>query len=124
MIDVAAALGADCGELLDGTGIDAATLERADARVSLLQQYAMLCRRAVVLTGEPALAYEFGLRSTLTTHGILGYGLINGLPGFVTLEPGEILQTTALHIEDGRVTGVYVVRNPEKLRHVRNMFPH
>jgi AraC-like DNA-binding protein len=77
MIDVAAALGADCGELLDGTGIDAATLERADARVSLLQQYAMLCRRAVVLTGEPALAYEFGLRSTLTTHGILGYGLMS-----------------------------------------------
>src|SRR3546814_4745940 len=67
MIDVASALGADRGELLDGTGIDASALERADARVSLLQQYATLCRRSVVLTGEPALAYEFVLRSTLTT---------------------------------------------------------
>jgi RNA polymerase sigma-70 factor (ECF subfamily) len=46
------------------------------------------------------------------------YGFINGLPGFITVEPGDILQTTALEIEDGRVVAVYVVRNPDKLRHM------
>ena len=45
-------------------------------------------------------------------------GLINGLPGFVTLEADGELQTTALEIEDGKVTAIYVVRNPDKLRHL------
>jgi len=49
---------------------------------------------------------------------ILYKGLINGLPGFVTLEPDGMPQTTALDIQDGRIVGIYVVRNPEKLRHL------
>jgi RNA polymerase sigma-70 factor, ECF subfamily len=43
---------------------------------------------------------------------------VNGLPGFVTLEADGELQTTALEIEDGKVTAIYVVRNPDKLRHL------
>ena len=46
------------------------------------------------------------------------YGFINGLPGFVTIEQGDILQTTALEIEDGKIVGIYVMRNPDKLRHL------
>jgi RNA polymerase sigma-70 factor (ECF subfamily) len=49
---------------------------------------------------------------------LLRYGFINGLPGFVTIGRGEILQTTALEIEDGRVVAIYVMRNPDKLRHM------
>jgi RNA polymerase sigma-70 factor (ECF subfamily) len=49
---------------------------------------------------------------------LLRYGFINGLPGFVTMEGGETLQTTALAVEDDRIVGVYIVRNPDKLRHV------
>jgi RNA polymerase sigma-70 factor (ECF subfamily) len=49
---------------------------------------------------------------------LVRYCLINGLPGFVTVEGGNILQTTALEIADGRVVAVYVMRNPDKLRHV------
>ena len=49
---------------------------------------------------------------------LVRYGFINGLPGFITVERGDILQTTALEIEDGRVVAVYVVRNPDKLRHM------
>jgi RNA polymerase sigma-70 factor, ECF subfamily len=45
-------------------------------------------------------------------------GLINGLPGFVTLEADGELQTTALELEDGKIATVYVVRNPDKLRHL------
>ncbi len=45
-------------------------------------------------------------------------GLINGLPGFITLEADGELQTTALEIEDGKVAAIYVVRNPDKLRHL------
>lgn len=42
---------------------------------------------------------------------------INGLPGFVTLE-SDGLQTTALDIQDGKVVGLYLVRNPDKLKHL------
>jgi RNA polymerase sigma-70 factor (ECF subfamily) len=45
-------------------------------------------------------------------------GFINGLPGFVTLEADGELSTTALEIEDGKVAAIYVVRNPDKLRHL------
>jgi RNA polymerase sigma-70 factor (ECF subfamily) len=45
-------------------------------------------------------------------------GFINGLPGIVTLEADGELQTTALEIEDGKIAAIYVVRNPDKLRHL------
>jgi RNA polymerase sigma-70 factor (ECF subfamily) len=45
-------------------------------------------------------------------------GFVNGLPGFVTLEADGELSTTALEIEDGKIAAIYVVRNPEKLRHL------
>jgi hypothetical protein len=44
--------------------------------------------------------------------------LVNVLPGFITLEADGELQTTALEIEDGKVAAIYVVRNPDKLRHL------
>jgi RNA polymerase sigma-70 factor (ECF subfamily) len=43
---------------------------------------------------------------------------LNGLPGFITREADGELQTTALEIEDGKVTAVYIVRNPDKLKHL------
>jgi RNA polymerase sigma-70 factor (ECF subfamily) len=49
---------------------------------------------------------------------VIRYGMINGLPGFVTREADGMLQTTALKIENGRIVGVYIMRNPDKLRHL------
>ena len=43
---------------------------------------------------------------------------LNGLPGFITKEADGELQTTALEIEDGKIAAIYVVRNPDKLRHL------
>jgi RNA polymerase sigma-70 factor (ECF subfamily) len=43
---------------------------------------------------------------------------VNGLPGFITLEADGEIQTTALEIEDGKIAAIYVVRNPDKLRHL------
>lgn len=45
-------------------------------------------------------------------------GYINGLPGFISLEADGELQTTALEIVDGKIAAIYVVRNPDKLRHL------
>jgi len=43
---------------------------------------------------------------------------IDGLPGFVSIDRGGLLQTTALEIRDGKIATIYIVRNPEKLRHI------
>jgi RNA polymerase sigma-70 factor (ECF subfamily) len=45
-------------------------------------------------------------------------GLINGLPGFVTREADGELQTTALEIANGQIAAIYIVRNPDKLKHL------
>src|SRR5262249_39312505 len=44
---------------------------------------------------------------------------VNGLPGFVIREPDGPLSTIAFECRDGRIAAIYVVRNPDKLRHVR-----
>jgi RNA polymerase sigma-70 factor (ECF subfamily) len=71
-----------------------------------------------------------GIEDVMKLHGSLArffakemsrverWGMINGLPGFVTREPGDVLQTTALAIEDGKIVGIYIMRNPDKLRHL------
>lgn len=53
-------------------------------------------------------------------HGstLVRVAFVNGLPGFVTRESDGVLQTTALDMENDRVAAIYVVRNPEKLRHL------
>lgn len=43
---------------------------------------------------------------------------VDGLPGIVVSESGEVQHTIALEIDDGRITAIYIVRNPDKLRHV------
>lgn len=43
---------------------------------------------------------------------------VNGLPGFITLEADGEYSTTALDIEDGKIAAIYVVRNPDKLKHL------
>ena len=47
--------------------------------------------------------------------------MIDGLPGFVSIDRGELLQTTALEVRGGKITALYIVRNPDKLRHVEAM---
>ncbi len=49
---------------------------------------------------------------------VLRYGFVNGLPGFISLEADGLIQTTALQVEDGRITAIFVVRNPDKLGHL------
>ncbi len=49
---------------------------------------------------------------------ILWRGQINGMPGYVSIEKGDTLQSTAFSIEDGAIKAIYIVRNPDKLAHL------
>ena len=46
------------------------------------------------------------------------FALVNGLPGIVVDSPAGPVQTTAFEIEGDVVKALYVVRNPDKLRHL------
>jgi RNA polymerase sigma-70 factor (ECF subfamily) len=48
----------------------------------------------------------------------LRYTAINGLPGVILDAPEGPVQTTAFEIEGGVIRALYVVRNPDKLRHL------
>jgi RNA polymerase sigma-70 factor, ECF subfamily len=67
-----------------------------------------------VMKVHEALAELFRRHGSNLVHA----GFISGLPGFVTREADGELQTTALDVEDGRVVAIYVMRNPDKLRHL------
>ncbi len=58
-----------------------------------------------------------GLARKRKPHFVMQPGWIDGLPGYVSRERG-ILQTTALAIEGGLVTAVYITRNPDKLARI------
>lgn len=55
---------------------------------------------------------------------VLWRGRIDGLPGFITLEAGGLLQTTALLISDAGIAEILIVRNPDKLGHLASLFAH
>lgn len=55
---------------------------------------------------------------------IVRYGLINGLPGFVTIERATMVQTTALELENDKIVAIYVVQNPDKLQHLASDAVH
>jgi RNA polymerase sigma-70 factor, ECF subfamily len=48
----------------------------------------------------------------------LRFDVINGLPGVVITSAQGPVQTNAFEIEGGVITAIYIVRNPDKLKHL------
>jgi RNA polymerase sigma-70 factor (ECF subfamily) len=67
-----------------------------------------------VMKVHKALAVLFGKYGSSLVRTVF----INGLPGFVTMEADGEYQTTAFDIEDGAIKAIYVMRNPDKLKHL------
>ena len=61
-----------------------------------------------------------GWRDDLTVR----FAAINGMPGVIVHGPEGPVQTAAFEIEAGVVRALYVVRNPEKLRHLASAPAH
>ena len=69
---------------------------------------------------EAVMKFHESLAAHFAKHGskLVRAGFVNGLPGFITEEADGELQTTALEIEAGKIAAIYVMRNPDKLRHL------
>lgn len=59
-------------QLFEGLSLQAAALERPDARITL-GRYIALLERARTLSGQPALGFFLGMRMRVPTHGFLGF---------------------------------------------------
>jgi len=61
-------------------------------------------------------AKKFGSPTELTRP-----ALVNGLPGLVTFDGSRATRVMAFGFEDGRIRNVFVITNPDKLRHLSDM---
>jgi RNA polymerase sigma-70 factor, ECF subfamily len=107
MQELRSLLAADVTVYADGGGKAAAALQPIVGLDNVMQLHASLARIFAEKMSR-----------------LVRYGLINGLPGFVTVEHDGNLQTTALQIEDDKIVAVYVMRNPDKLRHLGGRAVH
>lgn len=79
--------------------------------------------RNIVRGLDRALRLFAGLRrKNISVPTLLRTSMIDGLPGYVSIDRGDVLQTTALDVRDGRIAAIYIVRNPDKLRHLAAAF--
>ena len=75
-LEQAEARGVSRDQLLRGLSLQPGALTQPDARVPLVQ-YGQIVSRALRMTGDAGLGYDFGLRTSVTTHGIFGLGLMS-----------------------------------------------
>jgi AraC-like DNA-binding protein len=76
ILDVAATHDVEADRLLAAAGVPADLMDDPSARLSAVQSGSLLYH-AMQMSGEPAFGYEVGLHSSLTSHGIMGYGLLS-----------------------------------------------
>ncbi len=100
VISFAQLLADDAVLYADGGGRRAAVLEPVHGKRSILSLFAAIAAQ----------------RSPLQRDQLQRVS-INGLPGFV-IHAEDGVQTTAFEIKDDQIVALYIVRNPDKLRHL------
>ena len=93
---------------------------------SLMPTAAARCGRHAPDSGDKVIELheELARSFTQSMSQLIRYASINGLPGFITIEAGDVLQTTALEVAADKIVGIYVMRNPDKLRHLDDAAVH
>ncbi len=76
MLQITEEHGIDRNTLLSKASLPLTIFSQPDAKISILE-YGRLCIKALELTDQAGLGYEFGLRNTMTTHGYYGFGIVS-----------------------------------------------
>ena len=74
--------------------------------------------RPIVGAGKVARVLAIGLSRIAAAPASLQQAQVNGYPALILRLNGEIDTVIAVRIDDGLITGMYAVRNPEKLSHM------
>ncbi|NLE80807.1 MAG: AraC family transcriptional regulator, partial [Rhodococcus sp.] len=75
VLEAAAAHGVRSETVLKAAGLDPHVIDDPNERMSVLE-IALVADQAMRLTGEPAIGYEIALSSSVTSHGIMGFGMM------------------------------------------------
>jgi RNA polymerase sigma-70 factor (ECF subfamily) len=101
---------------------DVAALTRllaSDARVVTDGGGKVVAALNVIEGADRVAAFLAGVvRKGWTDDMTIRFDTINGLPGLLLITANGLVQTNAFEIEDGVVKAIYIVRNPDKLRHL------
>lgn len=101
---------------------DVATLTRllaSDARLVTDGGGKVAAALNVIDGAERVAAFLAGVvRKGWTDETTVRFETINGLPGLIVSGPEGLVQTNAFEIQGDVVKAIYVVRNPDKLRHL------
>jgi RNA polymerase sigma-70 factor (TIGR02957 family) len=79
--------------------------------------------RPVVGAQKVARLLSKGLPELARMDAVLEQEQVNGHPGLVLRIDGVVDTVVAVRVEDGRISGLYAVRNPHKLSHVERQTP-
>jgi RNA polymerase sigma-70 factor, ECF subfamily len=58
------------------------------------------------------------VRKGFTDDMSIRFEMVNGLPGLLIVSPNGLVQTNAFEFDGDAVTAIYIVRNPDKLKHL------
>lgn len=98
-----------------------------DGMVHLLAQDATLysdgggkahAARRPIHGAEAITRFLFGLRKSATPDWEIRPAILNGRTGLLNLVDGKVLSAMTFQVEDGKIQGIYVVVNPDKLERV------
>jgi RNA polymerase sigma-70 factor, ECF subfamily len=62
--------------------------------------------------------FLIGVSKLAAASGEFQFARVNSTPGILRFQDGQLVQTTALQVDHERIVGIYIVRNPDKLKHV------
>lgn len=102
----AAAAGGDVQELMDLLAPDVVLLSDGGGKVSAALR--------PILGADKVARFLRGVQSGAAPLGVT-WTTVNGGPGVLLHVDGEVVLVAGVSVADGRVTGVYLLRNPDKL---------
>ena len=69
-----------------------------------------------VYGAERVVRFFLGIRRKLSSVFDVQPATVNSGPGMLTFQDGQLTSVTGVSIDDGRITAIYAVNNPDKLR--------
>jgi RNA polymerase sigma-70 factor (TIGR02957 family) len=76
-----------------------------------------------IIGAEKVVRFIIGGLATTDATLTVGPTVVNGNPALVLRVDGELDGVLAVRVEDARISGIYYVRNPDKLTHVESETP-
>jgi len=109
---VAAASGGDLSGLVSLLADDAAVYTDHGGKAAAAKR--------TIRGADKVARFFIGVTEKFLTHGsVVEPRSVNGRPGVVVFEDGRAVTVTSVEVEDGKVSAVYMVRNPDKLAHIQ-----